>query len=82
MFFWMHRLKFNDGVQNRYVEGAVESLLRTLKWANLDFDEGEALLLLGKDEADGLLQGPVEKVVLDLTSNLTGRIYTTNIFRS
>jgi glutamyl/glutaminyl-tRNA synthetase len=32
----MGRLK-----QTRYVEGAVESLLRTLKWAGLDFDEGE-----------------------------------------
>lgn len=24
----------------RYVEGAVESLLKTLAWAKLDFDEG------------------------------------------
>ena len=27
--------------QARYVEGAVESLLKTLAWAKLDFDEGE-----------------------------------------
>lgn len=30
--------------QTRYVEGAVESLLRTLKWAKLDYDEGVSLL--------------------------------------
>jgi glutamyl/glutaminyl-tRNA synthetase len=27
-------------VQARYVEGAVEGLMETLKWSGLDFDEG------------------------------------------
>ncbi|GAA5823183.1 hypothetical protein JCM11251_007513 [Rhodosporidiobolus azoricus] len=35
---WVLRVEDTD--QTRYVEGAVESLLRTLKWAKLDFDEG------------------------------------------
>ena len=30
-----------EGSQTRYVEGAVESLLRTLSWAGLEYDEGE-----------------------------------------
>lgn len=42
--------------QTRYVEGAVESLLRTLKWAGLDFDEGEPSRSVGEPpscSADG-----------------------------
>ncbi|KAJ8292987.1 Glutamate--tRNA ligase, mitochondrial [Rhodotorula toruloides] len=35
---WVLRIEDTD--QTRYVEGAVESLLRTLEWAKLDFDEG------------------------------------------
>ncbi|GAA5936718.1 hypothetical protein JCM1841_001979, partial [Sporobolomyces salmonicolor] len=35
---WVLRIEDTD--QARYVEGAVESLLRTLKWARLDYDEG------------------------------------------
>ncbi|GAA6029180.1 hypothetical protein JCM8097_001639 [Rhodosporidiobolus ruineniae] len=35
---WVLRVEDTD--QTRYVEGAVESLLRTLKWAKLEFDEG------------------------------------------
>ncbi|GAA6000601.1 glutamate--tRNA ligase MSE1 [Rhodotorula paludigena] len=35
---WVLRIEDTD--QTRYVEGAVESLLGTLKWAKLDFDEG------------------------------------------
>ncbi|GAA6003957.1 hypothetical protein JCM10207_006485 [Rhodosporidiobolus poonsookiae] len=37
---WVLRIEDTD--QTRYVEGAVESLLRTLKWAKLEFDEGPA----------------------------------------
>ncbi|ORY70761.1 hypothetical protein BCR35DRAFT_294367 [Leucosporidium creatinivorum] len=43
---WLLRIEDTD--QTRYVEGAVESLLRTLKWAGLDFDEGP-----GKDGGNG-----------------------------
>ncbi|GAA5843037.1 hypothetical protein JCM9279_001839 [Rhodotorula babjevae] len=35
---WVLRVEDTD--QTRYVEGAVESLLKTLDWAKLDFDEG------------------------------------------
>ncbi|GAA5991686.1 hypothetical protein JCM10908_001091 [Rhodotorula pacifica] len=35
---WVLRIEDTD--QTRYVEGAVESLLRTLRWAKLDYDEG------------------------------------------
>ncbi|GAA5911826.1 hypothetical protein JCM5296_005380, partial [Sporobolomyces johnsonii] len=35
---WVLRIEDTD--QTRFVEGAVESLLRTLKWAKLDYDEG------------------------------------------
>ncbi|GAA6011111.1 hypothetical protein JCM11491_006731 [Sporobolomyces phaffii] len=43
---WVLRVEDTD--QTRYVEGAVESLLRTLKWAGLDYDEGP-----GKDGGNG-----------------------------
>ncbi|GAA5876938.1 hypothetical protein JCM8547_006315 [Rhodosporidiobolus lusitaniae] len=43
---WVLRIEDTD--QTRYVEGAVESLLRTLNWAKLDFDEGP-----GKDGGNG-----------------------------
>ncbi|GAA5827981.1 hypothetical protein JCM5353_002858 [Sporobolomyces roseus] len=43
---WVLRIEDTD--QTRYVEGAVESLLKTLKWAKLDFDEGP-----GKDGGNG-----------------------------
>ena len=33
-------LRIEDTDQTRYVEGAVNNLLRTLKWAGLDYDEG------------------------------------------
>ncbi|GAA5961704.1 hypothetical protein JCM8115_004740 [Rhodotorula mucilaginosa] len=35
---WVLRIEDTD--QTRYVEGAVDSLLRTLQWAKLDYDEG------------------------------------------
>ncbi|GAA5891274.1 hypothetical protein JCM8208_002568 [Rhodotorula glutinis] len=35
---WVLRVEDTD--QTRYVEGAVESLLKTLDWAKLEFDEG------------------------------------------
>ena len=37
-------LRIEDTDRNRYVEGAVENLIESLKWCGLDFDEG-----LGKD---------------------------------
>lgn len=33
-------LRIEDTDQKRYVEGAVENLLKTLEWAGLDYDEG------------------------------------------
>jgi glutamyl-tRNA synthetase len=33
-------LRIEDTDQARYVEGAIESLLRTLEWAGLEYDEG------------------------------------------
>lgn len=33
-------LRIEDTDRNRFVEGAVENLISTLKWAGLDFDEG------------------------------------------
>ncbi|MGD9898055.1 MAG: glutamate--tRNA ligase [Calditrichaceae bacterium] len=33
-------LRIEDTDQNRYVEGAVDNLLETLKWAGLEYDEG------------------------------------------
>ncbi|GAA5940644.1 glutamate--tRNA ligase MSE1 [Sporobolomyces koalae] len=35
---WVLRIEDTD--QTRYVKGAVESLLRTLKWAQLEYDQG------------------------------------------
>lgn len=37
------RQKLTHGPQTRYVEGAVESLLETLAWAKLDFDDGPSI---------------------------------------
>ncbi len=33
-------LRIEDTDRNRYVEGAVENLIETLKWSGLDYDEG------------------------------------------
>jgi len=33
-------LRIEDTDRNRYVEGAVENLIKALKWAGLDYDEG------------------------------------------
>jgi glutamyl-tRNA synthetase len=41
-------LRIEDTDRNRYVEGAVENLISTLKWAGLEFDEGP-----GKEGAFG-----------------------------
>ncbi|KAL8283716.1 hypothetical protein RQP46_005511 [Phenoliferia psychrophenolica] len=41
-------LRIEDTDQARYVEGAVESLIKTLEWAKLDFDDGP-----GKDAGRG-----------------------------
>jgi glutamyl-tRNA synthetase len=36
----MFILRIEDTDRNRYVEGAVENLIETLRWAGLDYDEG------------------------------------------
>lgn len=36
-------LRIEDTDQNRYVEGALENLLKVLKWAGIDYDEGPKL---------------------------------------
>jgi len=33
-------LRIEDTDRNRYVEGAVENLIKTLKWVGLNYDEG------------------------------------------
>lgn len=33
-------LRIEDTDRTRYVEGAIESLIRSLKWAGIDYDEG------------------------------------------
>jgi len=33
-------LRIEDTDRNRYVEGAVENLIKALKWAGLNYDEG------------------------------------------
>ncbi|HEY9165410.1 MAG TPA: glutamate--tRNA ligase [Candidatus Kryptonia bacterium] len=33
-------LRIEDTDRNRYVEGAVDNLIKTMKWAGLDYDEG------------------------------------------
>ena len=59
-------LRVEDTDRNRYVEGAIENLISTLKWVGLDFDEGP-----GK-EGD---YGPyMQSQRLDLYKNLTGEL--------
>jgi glutamyl-tRNA synthetase len=36
-------LRIEDTDQSRFVEGAVENLIRTLEWAGIDYDEGPAV---------------------------------------
>ena len=43
-------LRIEDTDRARYVEGAVENLISTLRWAGIDFDEGP-----GKDGGVGSL---------------------------
>ena len=43
-------LRIEDTDQERYVEGAVENLIRTLEWANLEYDEGT--LMDGSEKGD------------------------------
>ncbi len=47
-------LRIEDTDRTRYVEGAVENLLRTLAWAGLDYDEGPVL-----KDAGSLMQDPL-----------------------
>jgi len=46
-------LRIEDTDRSREVEGATANLIKTLKWAGLDFDEGpEKPLLLEKESAN------------------------------
>jgi glutamyl-tRNA synthetase len=36
----IHVLRVEDTDQSRFVEGAVDNLLRTMEWAGITFDEG------------------------------------------
>ena len=56
-------LRIEDTDRNRFVEGAVENLITTLKWAGLDFDEGP-----GKDGEYGPY---MQSQRLDLYKKLT-----------
>ena len=59
-------LRIEDTDRNRYVEGAIENLISTLKWIGLDFDEGP-----GKEGNYGPY---VQSQRLDLYNNLTGEL--------
>ncbi len=52
-------LRIEDTDRNRYVEGAVENLIKALKWAGLDYDEGPYMqsqrLEIYKTHADELI---------------------------
>ena len=56
-------LRIEDTDRNRFVEGAVENLISTLKWAGLDFDEGP--------EKDGGLGPYMQSQRLEIYKNLT-----------
>jgi glutamyl-tRNA synthetase len=59
-------LRVEDTDRNRYVEGAIENLISTLKWVGLEFDEGP-----GKEGDFGPY---VQSQRLDLYKNLTGEL--------
>jgi glutamyl-tRNA synthetase len=59
-------LRVEDTDRNRYVVGAIESLISTLKWVGLEFDEGP-----GKEGDFGPY---VQSQRLDLYKNLTGEL--------
>jgi len=46
-------LRIEDTDQKRYVEGAVENLIRTLEWFGIDYDEGPLMTKDGKIEEKG-----------------------------
>lgn len=46
-------LRIEDTDQERFVPGAIEQIINTLKWAGLDYDEGPRLTLGGKIEERG-----------------------------
>lgn len=46
-------LRIEDTDRTRYVEGALENLISTLKWAGLDYDEGVSVSAEGKVEEVG-----------------------------
>jgi glutamyl-tRNA synthetase len=59
-------LRVEDTDRNRYVEGAIENLIATLKWVGLEFDEGP-----GKEDNYGPY---VQSLRLDLYKNLAGEL--------
>lgn len=46
-------LRIEDTDQKRYVEGAVENLIRTLEWFGIDYDEGPFINKTGEIEEKG-----------------------------
>jgi glutamyl-tRNA synthetase len=59
-------LRVEDTDRNRYVEGAIENLISTLKWVELEFDEGP-----GKEGQYGPY---LQSQRLDLYKNLAGEL--------
>jgi glutamyl-tRNA synthetase len=59
-------LRIEDTDRNRYVEGAIENLISTLKWVGLEFDEGP-----GKEGQYGPY---LQSRRLDLYKNLAGEL--------
>ena len=59
-------LRIEDTDRNRYVEGAIENLISTLKWVGLEFDEGP-----GKEGQYGPY---LQSQRLDLYKNLAGEL--------
>jgi glutamyl-tRNA synthetase len=59
-------LRVEDTDRNRYVEGAIENLISTLKWVGLEFDEGP-----GKEGQYGPY---LQSQRLDLYKNLAGEL--------
>ena len=60
-------LRVEDTDQERFIEGAVDNLLKTLTWSRLDWDEGPVLSADGKSHEEKGPHGPyVQSKRLDL----------------
>lgn len=69
-------LRIEDTDRSRYVEGAVENLIETLRWAGLDFDEGPYIqserLKIYQDHAHQLLNSGKAYYAFDTPEELEG----------